>query len=124
MFFGFRSNWGWALAAALLAPAIASANGAGKPRVEVLAFAQGGCNPQAVRATAKRLRGAILRCVDGKAIGKHHWTMASSKAGKATNLKGRGDFPPEVARCVEARVEAATWPKAAYCDMELTVVAK
>ncbi len=108
----------------LMSPSEAAlAHGDKKPRVEVLAFAQGGCNPQAVKATARRLRGAIGRCV-GAGTGRHTWTLASSKAGKATNLKGRGDFAGAVARCIEARVEAATWPKSAYCDMELTVMAR
>lgn len=116
-----HTAWLGLVVALSVAPPVA-AHAAKKPRVQVLAFAQGGCNPQAVRATAKKLRGAITRCV-AQATGKHTWTMASSKTGKATQLKGRGEFAPEVVRCIEARVEAATWPKSAFCDMEMTVVA-
>lgn len=96
-----------------------------KRRVEVLAFSQGGCNSAPVRATAKKLRGAFERCAAANQ-GKYTLTFASSAAGKATKPKGNpdGTLPAEVQRCIDARIEGAGWPKAKFCDIEITVIVK
>lgn len=93
------------------------------PEVKVVAFAQGNCDAKVAKATARTLHRVIARCVDG-AKGQADFTLGSSKAGKATKVKGRGTLPPPVVRCIEKHIETAAWPKASMCDIELSVTAK
>ena len=117
----------WATAAAgVMAMPAASAQPQPKSHpseVTVIAFAQGNCDPKVAKATAKDLRGAIARCVEA-AKGKVDFTLASSKTGAASNVRGKGTLPDAVIRCIEARIEKAKWPRASMCDIELTVTAK
>ncbi|MSQ83514.1 MAG: hypothetical protein EXR77_11605 [Myxococcales bacterium] len=91
----------------------------------MLAFSQGSCNSAPVRATAKKLRGAFERCAAANQ-GKYTLTFASSASGKVAKLKGNpdGTLPAEVQRCIDARIEGAAWPKAKFCDIEITVIVK